>query len=501
MTRLPHLIKHVSGARRRQEIAPALGDSPAALKVEKDEEELEVEDAAVPTNRQWTKRNMAIALPALMGLLADPVLSMVDTAFVGRISSIDLAALGVCTSLFHMSFTIFRASTVATTSLVGSAESVEEKRQITKISLAFAGVMGTLVMLALRFGGPAMLGSMGISKEASPLMYQSACDYLFSRCWAAPAVVGLVVSEGAFRGNHDNATPLIVASVAALINLVLDPLLMFPLGMGMAGAALATAFSQVGGASLYAWRLWKRQMLPQAHDKVKVSVSNVLKKILGANAACLAKNGSMLVFYTLATAFATRMGAVHVATHQVCLSVFWLVTMWLDSGSVSAQLLMAENTESPAKAKSLTRYMMKFALTQGLAFSALVAGIGKFVPSVFTSDPTVMAYISRCLPYLAFQQTLVSLCLVLEGLAAGGNQFKFLASGTAAATAAGFWQMTKATSVIDIWASAVNVFFGLRTVNALIGVIRVHLDIGRRHAVRRKSTSGQQQPPTGLSTV
>jgi MATE family multidrug resistance protein len=409
---------------------------------------------------------------------------MVDTAFVGRVSSIDLAALGVCTSLFHMAFTIFRASTVATTSLVSSAESIEEKRQITKISLGFAGVMGSLVMLALRFGGPSMLTSMGISQESSPAMYKSACSYLFARCWAAPAVVGIVVAEGAFRGNRDNATPLLVATIAALINLVLDPILMFPLGMGMAGAAVATALSQVGGASLYAWRLWKRHLLPQAQDTVKVNVSKVLKQILGANAACLAKNGSMLVFYTLATAFATRMGPAHVATHQVCLSFFWLVTMWLDSGSVSAQLLMADNMERPARAWSLTKYMMKFALAQGLVFSAFVAGVGKFVPGVFTSDPTVMAYISKCLPYLALQQTLVSLCLVLEGLAAGGNQFKFLATGTAAATAAGFWQMTKATSVVDIWASAVNVFFGVRVVNALIGNARVHADIRRKQGLK-----------------
>jgi hypothetical protein len=150
------------------------------------------EDSAVlassRVDHQWTKQNLAIALPALMGLLADPVLSMVDTGFVGRSGPINLAALGVCTSIFHMAFTVFRASTVATTSLVGSAESDEEKRQITKLSLQFAGVLGTVVLLALRLGGPRMLSTMGVS--ASSPLYKPACDYLFARCWAAPAVVG-----------------------------------------------------------------------------------------------------------------------------------------------------------------------------------------------------------------------------------------------------------------------------------------------------------------------
>lgn len=140
------------------------------------------------TNQQWTKQNLAIALPALMGLLADPVLSMVDTGFVGRSGPINLAALGVCTSIFHMTFTIFRASTVATTSLVGSAETEEEKRQITKLSLQFAGVLGTLVLVGLRLGGPHALATMGVSRSSE--LFKPACDYLFARCWAAPAVVG-----------------------------------------------------------------------------------------------------------------------------------------------------------------------------------------------------------------------------------------------------------------------------------------------------------------------
>jgi putative MATE family efflux protein len=319
---------------------------------------------------------------------------------------------------------------------------------------------------------------MGVTQSSN--LYKPACDYLFARCWAAPAVVGIVVSEGAFRGNGDNKTPLIAAAVAAGTNLILDPLLMFPLGLGMTGAAAATALSQFGAAGLYGWRLWKRKLLPQPQDTIKINVAKVIKSILGANAAMLAKNLSMLIFYTAATAIATRLGSVHVATHQVCLSLFWLVTMWLDSGSVSAQLLLSKNMNNPQKARSLTKYMCKYALIQGVAFSAIVAAIGRFVPGIFTSDPMVTKYIAHCLPHLALQQTIVSICLVLEGLAIGGNQFRFTAAGTAVSTAVGLWKMFQATSVVDIWASAVNTFFAMRLIFAVLGVIRVHLGLGAK---------------------
>eukprot|EP00980_Cylindrotheca_fusiformis_P017780 scaffold5605_cov128-Cylindrotheca_fusiformis.AAC.21 len=450
--------------------------------------------STVKKDYQWTKQNMAIALPALMGLLADPVLSMVDTGFVGRVGPMDLAALGVCTSIFNMAFTVFRASTVATSSLVASAKTQADKRQIAKISLQLGGIMGTAVLLALRFGGPAALATMGVS-STSP-MYKPACSYLFARSWAAPAVVGIVVAEGAFRGNDDSKTPLIASSVAALINLVLDPILMFPIGMGMAGAAVATAFSQLAAGGVYAWRTWKRKLLPQPKDKTTVRTKSVIKSILGANIAMLTKQGSMLVFYTAATALATRMGSAHIATHQIALSLFWLVTYWLDSGSVSAQLLMSKAMDDRDKAKSLTKYMLKYALLQGLAFSAMVAGVGNFVPGVFTTDRTIQGLLFQCLPHLAFQQTLVSLALILEGLAIGGNQFRYMAAGTTVATAAGIFQMMKATSVVDIWSTAVNVFFGGRVLNGLIGLARVHMGLRRNQETTANKNNSEQEQST-----
>lgn len=348
------------------------------------------------------------------------------------------------------------------------------------------------------------MATMGVS-STSPL-YKPACDYLFARCWAAPAVVGIVVAEGAFRGTGDSKTPLIASSVAALINLILDPLLMFPLGMGMAGAAAATAISQVGAAGVFAVRLAKRKMLPQPNDNFAINKLKVIKSIIEANLSMLAKQGSMLVFYTMATALATRMGPAHVATHQVALSLFWLVTYWLDSGSISGQVLMSkqvrqkqtkENDTSPSfRAKSLTKYMLKYALLQGLAFSALVTGVGKFVPGLFTQDAAVQSLLFQCLPHLAMQQTLVSLTLIMEGLAIGGNQFRYMAGGTTVATAIGIWQLMKQTSVVGIWSVGVNTFFGLRFVNAIIGTARVHLDLRRK----AKEEKEQMELSEGLAT-
>jgi hypothetical protein len=125
----------------------------------------------------------------------------------------------------------------------------------------------------------------------------------FSTCGCVTTVV---VAEGAFFGSGDSKMPLVAASFARLINLILDSILMFPLKMGMMGAAATTALSQYAATGVYGWRMVGCGMLPQTFkDTVATTISapHVVKAILGANLSMLANQGSLLVFYTYATAF------------------------------------------------------------------------------------------------------------------------------------------------------------------------------------------------------
>jgi Na+-driven multidrug efflux pump len=245
------------------------------------------------TDYHWTRQTIKLAIPALVGMMADPLLSLIDTAYVGRVGATELAALGACSSIFHLAFNAFRATTYATTSLVGSASSEEEKQQITKISLIFGIFLGIIVMVTLEAAGPWFLKIMGVPRTSA--LFVPAHAYLSTRAYAAPAVLAIVVSEGAFRGYGNTSIPLVASLVAAVINLVLDPILMFSLGMGVKGAAAATAVAQVGAALIYAYFLVKRNMLPARNGSTNVSTVKIVRTILSANLAMVTKQGSLLL--------------------------------------------------------------------------------------------------------------------------------------------------------------------------------------------------------------
>ena len=79
------------------------------------------------------------------------------------------------------------------------------------------------------------------------------------------------------------------------------------------------------------------------------------------------------------------------------------------------------------------------------------------------------------MPHLAWQQLLVSLTLVTEALAIGGNQFQLLAFGTTISTVLAMGQLQAATTVVDIWRKGIVALFAGRLVTALLGVFRVLL--------------------------
>lgn len=344
---------------------------------------------------KWSSKTIGIALPALIGAITDPLLSLIDTAFVGQLkySKIKLASLGACTSIFHLAFNAFRSTTAATTTLVSESLTKsknnnnsdcddDETRRVTAASIQFGLLSGIILIISLLSSSNFLLSCMGINKQlpsistitksadTSLLLHKSASSYFNIRALSAPFVLFCTVAEGIFRGYANTTIPLYASLLAASVNLVMDPLLMFSFSfpvvrniganLGISGAAAATSLSQCFAAFLYLFFLIKKRMviLPniskifnrQSNNNPKKKKNNVLNKstrqiwntILKANLTMMLKQGSLLLAWSYATAKATRIGLSHVAAHQVALSLWLIFALIQDGVAVSGQVLMSQ---------------------------------------------------------------------------------------------------------------------------------------------------------------
>jgi Na+-driven multidrug efflux pump len=230
----------------------------------------------------------------------------------------------------------------------------------------------------------------------------------------------------------------------------------------------------------------------QERGSYKVNRIKVIGEIVKANVAMFLKQGSLLLGWAYATKRATMLGHTKVAAHQVALSLWLVFALVLDGASVAAQVLMARTYNSykamqshddsgdghgKTEIRSLTKYMIKFALVQGLASTALIGLMGIMnAHTLFTSCEFTTIELVHLMPHLAWQQVLVSLTLVMEGLAVGANQFNWLAMGTSLATCWSIFTLSRAHTMIQIWSGGIVALFCGRLLTATLGVL--HLNFG-----------------------
>ncbi|ERN11797.1 protein DETOXIFICATION 42 isoform X2 [Amborella trichopoda] len=419
-----------------------------------------------------------IAFPAALALMADPIASLVDTAFIGRIGPVELAAVGVSIAIFNQvsRIAIFPLVSI-TTSFVAEDDAnctitrdeidIEETRKSplkeeemnemlprddpekqtnkplgfvnTKTNdtylecekrhipsaysaLVFGSILGLLQAVILIFGARSILSIMGV-KHGSPML-TPAEQYLKLRSLGSPAVLLSLATQGVFRGFKDTKTPLFATVIGDATNIILDPIFMFVLKLGVRGAAIAHVVSQYLLMLILLWRLcMKIKVVPPSITDLQYD------RFLKNGFLLLARVIAVTFCVTLAASMAAREGSVPMAAFQVCLQV-WLTTSLLADGlAVAGQAILASAfaVGDHEKARITATRVLQLGLALGLILS-VVLGLGlRFGGQIFTRDVHVLHLMRVGIPFVAITQPINSLAFVFDGLNFGASDFAYSA--------------------------------------------------------------------------
>ncbi len=389
------------------------------------------------TGRALNREILALAVPALGALAADPLASLVDTAFVGRIGTPALGALGVASAIFALAFFVFNFLAFGTTPLV--AESVgrgdpEAASRTVVGALVTALVIGAGALVLLEAAAVPILDVMGAEGEvAGP-----ALTYLRIRALATPAVLVILAGHGAFRGYQNTTTPLLVAVGLNAINVVLDPVLIFGLDWGIAGAAWATVVAQWAGAAAFLALLLgpagRRLGIVPARPRL-----GGLGRFFTVSRHLLIRTSALVATLTLATAVATRVGTVAVAAHQVAIQLWVFLALVVDALAIAAQALVARylGAGDRGTARVVGSRLLAGGTGIGLLLMAVMAALAPVLPGAFTNDPDVIARVRSVYPFVVLMQPVNAVVFVWDGVAMGATAFRYLAGATVAAAVAG----------------------------------------------------------------
>ncbi|XP_065016442.1 protein DETOXIFICATION 42-like isoform X1 [Musa acuminata AAA Group] len=420
---------------------------------------------------------MRIAFPAALALMADPVASLIDTAFIGHIGPVELAAVGVSIAVFNQvsRIAIFPIVSVTTsfvaeedaTSKIASGDpesgecqgsfsedsemkelmpctdhdeheytspfsskksatmtEVENRKRIPSASSALlvGSVLGVLETLFLNFGAKPILIFMGV-KHDSPML-TPACEYLTLRSLGAPAVLLSLAMQGVFRGIRDTETPLYATVAGDAANIILDPIFIFLFRLGVSGAAIAHVISQYLIALMLLWKLLRQV------DVLPPSIKNLqFGRFLRDGLLLLVRVIAVTFCVTLAASMAARQGSVPMAAFQICLQI-WLATSLLADGlAVAGQAILASAfaRRDHSGATSAASRVLQWGMVLGLLL-CFILGIGlQFASKLFTKDAKVLQLVHVGIPFVALTQPMNALAFVFDGINYGASDFAYAA--------------------------------------------------------------------------
>jgi len=403
-----------------------------------DESSFEVDFMTSTATHDHDRDILRLGLPALGALAADPLVSIVDTIFVGRLGVVPLAALGINVAVFALAFVLFNVLEYGTTPMVaragGRGDRAAAGRTVIQALMvaAIAGPIATLILLS--FATP-IVTAMGATGD----LVQPAIAYLRIRALAAPAVLVVTAGHGIYRGYLDTRTPLLVTIGLNLVNLILDPILIFGLEMGIEGAAIATVIAQWIGAVWFLYLLMHRQKEALGIELVLPGLAELLP-FLRIGGALALRTFALIGTMTLATAVATRIGTAEVAAHLVATEIWLFLALTVDARAVAGQARVARyrGADDPEAARAAADRLLTWGLRIGVGLSVLFLALAPVLPRVFTTEPDVVLMILLVYPFVVFMQPLNALVFVWDGVFLGAEDFRFLAvqmvmSGAAAA--------------------------------------------------------------------
>ncbi len=378
---------------------------------------------------------LAMALPALGSLAADPVLSLVDTAFVGRLGAVPLAALGIDTALFAFAFAIFNFLAYATTPMVAQARGrgdIAGSGLIVRRAMVLAVGLGAVSTAVLALAAEPLVRLM----QAAPEVVDPAVSYLRIRAFAVMALLIITAANGAYRGFKNTKTPLYVTLAVNALNVVLDWYFIFGLGWGLEGAALATVAAQWIGAFVFL-ALLRGVARREAWPSARVRLVD-LKPFVSVGSVIVLRTLMLMLALTFAAASAARIGTIEVAAHQVVAQLFFLLAMIVDALAIAAQALVAElkGADDQRGARALSDRLLKWGVGVGVLLAFAVAGGGHLLAPVFTSDPAVQEAIRSVLVIAALIQPVAAWVFVADGIFLARLALGLLAMSTAVGLAA-----------------------------------------------------------------
>jgi putative MATE family efflux protein len=423
-------------------------------------------------HRAHDREIVRLAVPAFLALVAEPLFLLADAAIVGHLGTEQLAGLGIAAVVLQtiVGLCVFLAygTTASVARHLGAGDTRGALTQgIDGMWLAvLIGVVATVLGVLLT--GP-LVGAFG----AGPGVTDQASIYLRIALLGTTPLLVMLAATGVLRGLQDTRTPLYVAVGGNALNVALNLLLVYGVGLGIAGSAWGSVLAQLASAAALAAvvvRGARREGASLRPDRTGITESARAGAALVIRTLTL--RAALLVTTYAVTISATtgRDQAVDLAAHQLAFTIWTFLAFVLDAIAIAAQALTGRSLGAGdvEGTRAVTKRMIGWGLWSGVVTGVLLAAASPVLGPLFTGDGAVHDRLVGVLLVAAVGQPVAGVVFVLDGVLIGAGDGRFLAWGglvTLAAYAPTVLLCVAAGGgLLTVWIAFTVVFMGARLV-------------------------------------
>jgi putative MATE family efflux protein len=345
---------------------------------------------------------LLLAVPMILEMVLESLFAVVDVFWVGRLGANAVATVGITESLLSLIFAVGMGLSLSTTAMVARriGEKDPEGAAVASVQAIILGlVTSILIGVPCWIFAPQLLQLMG----ASPEIVTTGAGYTRIALGGGGVVLMLFLNNAIFRGAGDAAIAMRLLWVSNILNLILDPCLIFGLGpfprLGVTGAALATFTGRGIGVAYQFYRLLRgteririlvRQLrlnLGVLWRLVRVSFTGILQFAIA--------HTSWIGLVRIVSVFGANALAGY--TIAIRIVVFLILPSWGLSNAAATLVGQNLGARKPDRAEQAVWrtgfYNMLFLGSLGLLFIFLAEPIIR----LFTHDPTVVPLGTACL--------------------------------------------------------------------------------------------------------
>jgi putative MATE family efflux protein len=416
------------------------------------------------------RRILALAVPALGALIAEPLFLLADSAIVGRLGTTELAGLGLAGAILASAVNIFIFLAYGTTSTVARRIGAGDRDGAILVGIDAAWLATGIGVVVAAVAWPVttfLVRSLGGRGQ----VLDAAVTYLRWSLPGIPAMLVVLALVGVLRGLQNTRITLWIAVLGAVANAALNLLLVHGVGWGIAGSAIGTVIAQFGmaiAASTIVIRAARRAGIPLRPHLAGVRLAG------RSGFPLLIRTVALRAVVLLTTAVAATQGAPALAAHQVATNIWGLLALGLDALAIAGQALTgtALGAGDVAGTRSATARMVRWGVGAGLVFGVVLLLCGSLLGPLFSADPAVRTALTGALLVAAVMQPLAGYVFVLDGVLIGAGDGTFLARAAVVQTLAfaplalaiGQWGPTGTRGLVLLWIAFAGGWMVLRAI-------------------------------------